>query len=130
FMAIIRSPYRLYDTLVDMKRYGILGNYIPAFGQIMGLMQYDLFHIYTVDAHTLLLIRNLNRFKETEFAQHFPVVSSVFQRLARRDIVYLAAIFHDIAKGRGGDHSELGAEDAIEFCRAHGFTERECKLVA
>lgn len=93
FMAIIRSPYRLYDTLVDMKRYGILGNYIPAFGQIMGLMQYDLFHIYTVDAHTLLLIRNLNRFKETEFAQHFPVVSSVFQRLARRDIVYLAAIF-------------------------------------
>jgi len=130
FMAIIRSPYRLYDTLVDMKRYGILGNYIPAFGQIMGLMQYDLFHIYTVDAHTLLLIRNLNRFKETEFAQQFPVVSSVFQRLARRDIVYLAAIFHDIAKGRGGDHSELGAEDAIEFCRAHGFTERECKLVA
>ncbi|WP_151831549.1 [protein-PII] uridylyltransferase [Acinetobacter ursingii] len=130
FMAIIRSPYRLYDTLVDMKRYGILGNYIPAFGQIMGLMQYDLFHIYTVDAHTLLLIRNLNRFKEPEFAQHFPVVSSVFQRLARRDIVYLAAIFHDIAKGRGGDHSELGAEDAIEFCRKHGFTERECKLVA
>ncbi|MDV2468849.1 [protein-PII] uridylyltransferase [Acinetobacter chinensis] len=130
FMAIIRSPHRLYDTLVAMKRYGVLGNYIPAFGQIMGLMQYDLFHIYTVDAHTLLLIRNLNRFKEPEFAKDFPVVSSVFQRLARRDIVYLAAIFHDIAKGRGGDHSELGAEDAIEFCRMHGFTERECNLVA
>lgn len=130
FMAIIRSPYRLYDTMVAMKRYGVLGNYIPAFGQIMGLMQYDLFHIYTVDAHTLLLLRNLNRFKEPEFAKEFPVVSSVFQRLARRDIVFLAALFHDIAKGRGGDHSELGAEDAIEFCRVHGFTERECKLVA
>ena len=130
FMSIIRSPYRLYDTLVAMKRYGVLGNYIPAFGQITGLMQYDLFHIYTVDAHTLLLLRNLNRFKEPEFAKDFPVVSSVFQRLARRDIVYLAAIFHDIAKGRGGDHSELGAVDAIEFCRTHGFTERECNLVA
>ncbi|AWL29115.1 [protein-PII] uridylyltransferase [Acinetobacter defluvii] len=130
FMAIIRSPYRLYDTMVAMKRYGVLGNYIPAFGQIMGLMQYDLFHIYTVDAHTLLLIRNLNRFKEPEFAKDYPVVSSVFQRLNRRDIVFLAALFHDIAKGRGGDHSELGALDAIEFCRAHGFTERECNLVA
>ncbi|OTG82404.1 [protein-PII] uridylyltransferase [Acinetobacter sp. ANC 4648] len=130
FMSIIRSPYRLYETLVAMKRYGVLGNYIPAFGQILGLMQYDLFHIYTVDAHTLLLIRNLTRFKEPEFAKDYPVVSSVFQRLVRRDIVLLAALFHDIAKGRGGDHSELGAADAIEFCRAHGFTERECNLVA
>ncbi|WP_445115492.1 [protein-PII] uridylyltransferase [Acinetobacter sp. WZC-1] len=130
FMAIIRSPYRLYDTLVSMKRYGVLGNYIPAFGQIMGLMQYDLFHIYTVDAHTLLLIRNLNRFREPEFARDYSVVSSVYQRLVRRDIVLLAALFHDIAKGRGGDHSELGAVDGVEFCRAHGFTERECNLVA
>lgn len=130
FMAIIRSPQRLYDTLVAMKRYGVLGNYIPAFGQIVGLMQYDLFHIYTVDAHTLLLLRNLSRFKAPEFAKDFPVVSSVFQRLARPDIVFLAALFHDIAKGRGGDHSELGAVDAIEFCRAHGFSERECQLVA
>ena len=130
FMAIIRSPYRLYETMVAMKRYGVLGAYIPAFGQIMGLMQYDLFHIYTVDAHTLLLLRNLNRFKDPEFTKDYPVVSSVFQRLARRDIVFLAALFHDIAKGRGGDHSELGAIDAIEFCRSHGFTERECNLVA
>ena len=130
FMSIIRAPHRLYETLVAMKRYGVLGNYIPAFGQITGLMQYDLFHIYTVDAHTLLLIRNLNRFKAPEFAKDFPVVSSVFQRLMRRDIVYLAALFHDIAKGRGGDHSELGAVDAIEFCRQHGFNERECQLVA
>ena len=130
FMAILRSPHRLYNTLVTMKRLGVLGNYIPAFGQITGLMQYDLFHIYTVDAHILLLLRNLSRFKEPEFAKDFPVVSSVFQRLARRDIIYLAAIFHDIAKGRRGDHSDLGAVDAIDFCRKHGFTERECNLVA
>lgn len=129
-MAILRSPQRLYETMVAMKRYGVLGHYIPSFGQIMGLMQYDLFHIYTVDAHTLLLIRNLSRFKEPAYAKDFPVVSSVFQRIVRHDIVYLAAIFHDIAKGRGGDHSELGATDAIHFCRAHGLTERECNLVA
>lgn len=130
FLAIIRSPYRLYDTLVAMRRYGVLGNYIPAFGQIMGLMQYDLFHIYTVDAHTLLLIRNLNRFSEPEFGKQYPVVCNVFQRLARKDIIFIAALFHDIAKGRGGDHSELGAEDAIEFCRAHGLSERDGKMVA
>ncbi|MFT4020378.1 MAG: [protein-PII] uridylyltransferase [Acinetobacter sp.] len=130
FMAIIRSATRLFETLTAMKRYGILGNYLPAFGQIMGLMQYDLFHIYTVDQHTLLLLRNLSRFQETEFTKQFPVVSSVYQRLPRRDIVMIAALFHDIAKGRGGDHSELGAEDAIEFCRHHGFTERESKLIA
>lgn len=130
FMQIIRSPTRLYETLVAMKRYGVLGNYIPAFGQIIGLMQYDLFHIYTVDAHTLLLLRNLNRFKEPEYAKDYPVVSSVFQRLQCKDIVLVAALFHDIAKGRGGDHSELGAADAIEFCYAHGFTEREANLVA
>ncbi|MDQ8953855.1 [protein-PII] uridylyltransferase [Acinetobacter rudis] len=131
FMAIIRGAnHRLYDTLLAMKRYGVLGTYIPAFGQIMGLMQYDLFHIYTVDAHTLLLIRNLNRFKDPVYTKDFPVVSSVYQRLLRRDIVMLAALFHDIAKGRGGDHSELGAHDAIEFCRKHGFSERECSLVA
>lgn len=130
FMAILRSPHGLYDTLVAMKRYGVLGHYIPAFGQIMGLMQYDLFHIYTVDAHTLLLIRNLNRFADVEFSKNYPVVSNVFQRLARKDIIFMAALFHDIAKGRGGDHSELGAEDAIEFCRLHGLTEREGKMVA
>ena len=130
FMAILRAPYHLYHTLHAMKRYGVLGKYIPAFGQIIGLMQYDLFHIYTVDAHTLLLIRNLRRFAKPEFANDFPVVNSVFQRLDRKEIVYLAAIFHDIAKGRGGDHSELGAVDAIEFCRDHGLTEREAKIVA
>ncbi|TXJ09783.1 MAG: [protein-PII] uridylyltransferase [Acinetobacter sp.] len=130
FLAIIRSPYRLYDTMVAMKRYGVLGQYIPVFGNIIGLMQYDLFHIYTVDAHTLLLIRHLSRFSEAETSKHFPVVSHVFQRIQRKDILFLAALFHDIAKGRGGDHSELGAIDAIAFCRQHGLSERDSKMVA
>ncbi|MEC7120900.1 MAG: [protein-PII] uridylyltransferase, partial [Pseudomonadota bacterium] len=130
FMAILRAPFRLYETLRAMKRYGVLGQYLPAFGQIIGLMQYDLFHIYTVDAHTLLLIRNLRRFADPEFEDAFPVVSPVFKRLERKEIVYLAAIFHDIAKGRGGDHSELGAADAIAFCTAHGLSPRDANTVA
>jgi [protein-PII] uridylyltransferase len=130
FMRIIRTPHQLYDTLLAMKRYGVLGHYIPAFGQITGLMQYDLFHIYTVDAHTLLLIRNLNRFADPAFSQRYPVVCNVFQRLEHKEVIYLAALFHDIAKGRGGDHSKLGADDAMEFCRQHGLPERDGKLVA
>lgn len=130
FMAILRAPFRLYETLRAMKRYGVLGNYLPAFGQIIGLMQYDLFHIYTVDAHTLLLARNLRRFADPAFEEAYPVVSPVFKRLERKEIVYIAALFHDIAKGRGGDHSELGAADAIEFCMAHGLSARDASIVA
>lgn len=129
FMAILRAPYRLYETFHAMKRYGVLGHYLPAFGQIIGLMQYDLFHIYTVDAHTLILLRNLQRLADSSYAQDFPVAATVFKRLDRKEIVYLAAIFHDIAKGRGGDHSELGAEDAQTFCLAHGLSQREANLV-
>ncbi len=130
FMKILRESTHLYRTLSEMKRYGILGQYIPAFGQIIGLMQYDLFHIYTVDQHTLLLLRNLERFKNPQFAKDFPIVSSVYQRLNNPDIVLLAALFHDIAKGRGGDHSELGATDAIEFCKNHGFNEVDTHTIA
>lgn len=130
FMKILREAPDVYFILSEMKRYGILGHYIPAFGQVIGLMQYDLFHIYTVDQHTLLLVRNLGRFKDPEFAKDFPIVSSVYQRLKRRDIVMMAALFHDIAKGRGGDHSELGALDARKFCAEHGFTADECETVA
>ncbi len=130
FMAILRAPCQLYTTLLAMKRYGVLGRYLPVFGQIIGLMQYDLFHIYTVDYHTLLLIRNLRRFAEDDFKAQFPVVAPVFARLDRQEIVYVAALFHDIAKGRGGDHSALGAEDALAFCAQHGLSRREAGIVA
>jgi [protein-PII] uridylyltransferase len=130
FMAIIRGRYHLYETFQAMKRYGVLGKYLPAFGQIVGLMQYDLFHIYTVDMHTLILLRNLQRFGGEQAAEEFPVVSQIYQRLDRKDIIYLAALFHDIAKGRGGDHSELGALDANVFCLEHGLTQREANIVS
>lgn len=131
FLDILRAnPTHLYQIFVVMKRYGVLGQYLPAFGQIIGLMQYDLFHIYTVDAHSLLLFRNLIRFSSAEFAQHFPVVSAVYQQIPRYDLLFLAALFHDIAKGRHGDHSVLGAEDALAFCRLHGLSEYDSQFVA
>lgn len=130
FMAIIRGRHHLYETFQAMKRFGVLGRYLPAFGQIIGLMQYDLFHIYTVDMHTLILLRNLQRFADPKFEETFPVVSYIYNRLDRKDIIYLAALFHDIAKGRGGDHSELGAEDANIFCLSHGLTQREANIVS
>lgn len=98
FMAIIRSPHRLCN-MVAMKRYGVLGNYIPAFGQIIGLMQYDNFHIYTVDAHTLLLIRNLNRFKTPGLPKTFLWSVQFFSVLHAEILSIYCAIFHDIAKG-------------------------------
>ncbi len=130
FMRILAAPTGLFALLKNMKRYGILGQYLPAFGKIIGLMQYDLFHIYTVDAHTLVLVRNLQRFSKPEYAAEFPHVSEVYQRQPRKDLLILAAMFHDIAKGRGGDHSELGALDAITFCLAHGLNIRDAKIVA
>ena len=99
-----------------MNRYGLLAAYIPAFGNIVGRMQYDLFHVYTVDQHTLFVVRNLRRFAYGKYRERFPHARKVFKRIAKPELLYLAAIFHDIAKGRGGDHSELGAVDARAFC--------------
>jgi [protein-PII] uridylyltransferase len=112
-----------------MNRYGVLGNYIPSFAQVTGLMQYDLFHRYTVDAHTLFLIRILHRFTDDRFQQDFPLVSAIFQRIERKEILVLAAMFHDIAKGRGGNHSELGQTESIEFCLKHGMSLADANLV-
>lgn len=130
FLQIMQYPDRLYWVLSHMHRYGVLNQYIPAFSKITGLMQYDLFHIYTVDAHTLKLLKHLNRFNDADFSQQFPVVSHVYQRLKRKDLLALAVLFHDIAKGRDGDHCDLGAIDALQFCREHGLPERECKFIA
>jgi [protein-PII] uridylyltransferase len=112
-----------------MSRYGILGRYLPAYGQIVGQMQHDLFHSYTVDAHTLLVIENMRRFLLPENDERFPVTSRVARRLPKIELLYLAGLFHDIGKGRGGDHSELGAVDAREFCEEHGLSRRDTNLV-
>ncbi|HET8731650.1 MAG TPA: [protein-PII] uridylyltransferase [Moraxellaceae bacterium] len=130
FMELLRCKHALFSSLRRMKRYGILGRYIPAFGAIIGQMQYDLFHIYTVDAHTLLVLKNMRRFRYPEVEEKYPVVAKVAQRLPKIELLYLAGLFHDIAKGRGGDHSELGAVDAHEFCLHHGLGKWDANLVA
>jgi [protein-PII] uridylyltransferase len=129
FMRIMRSE-RLTWTLRRMSRYGVLGRYIPAFGRIVGQMQHDLFHVYTVDEHILMVVRNLRRFRLPRFDPEYPFCSQLMQEFDRVEVLYLAALFHDIAKGRGGDHSRLGAQDAARFCRAHGMPSADAKLVA
>ena len=130
FMELMRYPEKLPEVLRRMRYYGILSRYIPEFGAIMGLMQHDLFHIYTVDAHTLQLIRNITRFYTGVIEEDYPIVTRLTQRLPKIELLYLAALFHDIAKGRGGDHSELGAVDAYNFCKHHRLPEYDARLVS
>jgi [protein-PII] uridylyltransferase len=129
FLEILRSPNKMTRQLRRMTRYGILGDYLPEFGRIMGQMQHDLFHTYTVDAHTLEVIKNARRFQLPELDEKFPVSSRVARRLRKNELLYIAALFHDIGKGRGGDHSELGAVDAQRFCESHGLDEKDTELV-
>jgi [protein-PII] uridylyltransferase len=129
FFEIIRQPRGLTHALRNMNRYGILGAYIPAFGRIIGQMQYDLFHVYTVDQHTIFVIRNLRRFNMTEHVNEFPFCSKIAQTLPKPELLYLAGLFHDIAKGRGGDHSQLGELEALHFCESHGLSDYDARLV-
>ena len=129
FMAILRQPKGLTHELRRMNRYGILAKYLPAFGKIVGQMQYDLFHVYTVDEHTLFVVRNLRRMMVDEFKDELPHCHTVIKKISKPEILYLAGLFHDIAKGRGGDHSELGATDAMQFCLSHGMSEHDADQV-
>jgi [protein-PII] uridylyltransferase len=130
FIEILCAPVGVTHELRRMNLYGVLGRYIPSFGRVVGRMQYDLFHAYTVDAHTLFVVSNLRRLAMPKFNDEFPAVSQIMQSLPRQEIAYLAALFHDIAKGRGGDHSELGAVDAEAFCLEQGLGRYEARLVA
>ncbi len=130
FMNILRSPTRVIHELQRMHRYDILGRYIPAFGRIVGQMQHDLYHVYTVDEHILKVVRNVRRFAVPELAHEFPLCSRLMSEFEKPELLYLAGLFHDIAKGRGGDHSDLGKVDAHRFCKAHGLEPADCDLVA
>jgi [protein-PII] uridylyltransferase len=130
FLEILRSPVGVTHELRRMNTYGVLGRYIPAFGRVVGRMQYDLFHAYTVDAHTLFVVSNLRRFAIPRYDHELPEASRVMQQLPRQEVAYLAALFHDLAKGRGGDHSELGAVDAEAFCLEQGLSPYDARLVA
>jgi len=129
FMEILRQPQGVLHALRRMNQYGILGRYLPAFGRIVGQMQHDLFHVYTVDEHILMVVRNLRRFAAPEYAQEIPLCSRLMGEFARPEVLYVAGLFHDIAKGRGGDHSQLGRKDARAFCVQHQLGNADTSLI-
>jgi [protein-PII] uridylyltransferase len=129
FMDILRQSEGLTHALRRMNQYGILGAYIPAFGRIVGQMQHDLFHVYTVDEHIMMVVRNLRRFEIAKHADEVPLCNKLMAEFARPYVIYVAGLFHDIAKGRGGDHAELGKKDALQFCRRHKISRDDTDLV-
>nr|UOZ97346.1 Bifunctional uridylyltransferase/uridylyl-removing enzyme [Cupriavidus sp.] len=120
-IKIFQEPRGIVHALRIMNNLGILGRMLPVFRRIVGQMQHDLFHVYTVDQHILQVIRNLRRFTMTEHAHEFPLLTELMAETAAPWKLYLAALFHDIAKGRGGDHSELGVHEVEVFCRDFGL---------
>jgi [protein-PII] uridylyltransferase len=130
FMEILRQSHGVTQQLRLMNAYGVLPAYLPEFGHIVGRMQYDLFHAYTVDQHILFVVRNLRRFYLPQFERELPNCSAIMERLPKPELLYVAGLYHDIAKGRGGDHSELGAQDAERFCLQHGLSSFDTRLVA
>jgi len=130
FMEIIRQPRRVGHELRRMHRYGVLSAYLPLIAKVEGLMQFDLFHVYTVDEHTLQVVKFMRFFGLDEYREKYSRCHHLIHVIPKREILYIAGLFHDIAKGRGGDHSELGAIDAYKFCRQHAMSEYDAKLVS
>jgi [protein-PII] uridylyltransferase len=128
FLKLFQQKH-LIHPMRRMNQFDILGRYLPAFGHIVGQMQHDLFHVYTVDQHILQVMSNLRRFAMPEFAHEYPFCSRLMTGFENRWLLYIAALFHDIAKGRGGDHSQLGKKDAARFCRDHGIADSDADLV-
>jgi len=129
FMHLFRHGQGLTHGLRRMNQMDILGRYLPAFGRIVGQMQHDLFHVYTVDEHILMVVRNLRRASLPEYAHEFPLSSRLIGQFKNPHLLLLAGLFHDIAKGRGGDHSLLGQRDALRFCHQHGITPDDTALI-
>jgi len=130
FIGMFRYGSGLTHALRRMNRYDVLGRYLPVFGRIVGRMQHDLFHVYTVDEHILMVVRNLRRFAVESMAHEYPLCSRLMSEFERPELLYIAGLFHDIAKGRGGDHSTLGMADARRFCLNHGLGEDDTALVS
>jgi len=129
FMDILRQRAGVTHELRRMNTYGVLAAYIPEFNEIVGQMQHDLFHVYTVDQHTLFVIRNIRRYTVKEFSDEFPLCSAIIKNIAKQEILTLAGLFHDISKGQGGDHSTLGAKVAFDFCQNHNLSKYDSELV-
>lgn len=129
FLSILKSNDKVNRSLRIMNKCNLIGAYIPAFGKIVSQMQHDLFHIYTVDEHILNVIRNLRRFSKVELKHEFPDCYDLFKDYTHKHVLYLAALFHDIAKGRGGDHSELGAKDVDAFSKLNHLSAHDQSLI-
>lgn len=130
FLDLFKCKSGIHRNLRRMNRYGVLGKYLPVFGHIVGQMQYDLFHIYTVDAHTLHLIKHLRKLSHPKMVEKFPLPSKIFSKLPKPELIYLAGLFHDIGKGRGGDHSEIGAKEVRAFGKLHQLPQQDIDLIA
>ena len=130
FMELFRQPQGITHQLWNMNQYGVLAAYLPHFANIVARMQYDLFHIYTVDAHTLFVIRNLRLFSLDKHRDELPFCNEIFVFIHKPEILYIAALFHDIAKGMDGDHSMLGESLVTAFCQQHDFSSHDRRLTA
>ena len=129
FLEILRTPQGITHAVRGMNQTSVLGRYLPNFRRIIGQMQHDLFHVYTVDQHILMVVRNVRRFTMSEHAHEYPFCSQLMANFAQPWLLYVAALFHDIAKGRGGDHSQLGMVDARQFCSEHRMSRDDSELV-
>ncbi len=130
FMAILKESEDAGRFIEKMHRYGVLSAYLPIFSRIVGRKQYDMFHAYTVDAHILFVVGNISRVFFAEHSERFPLCNRLVQAIPKIEVLYVAALFHDIAKGRGGDHSNLGTVDAEEFCHTHNLSDYDTRLVS
>lgn len=130
FLRLLRSPHQLAVTFRRMSRYSVLGRYIPEFADIVGQSQFDLFHAFPVDVHTLNVVANIHQFGIAGLSKDTPIAASIYRNLSRPELLLIAGFFHDIAKGRGGDHSELGAVSVANFARSHGYNDSDVELLS
>ncbi|WP_375751103.1 bifunctional uridylyltransferase/uridylyl-removing protein GlnD [Vibrio sp. HN007] len=130
FLDLCRHPNALHKAFSLMHKLGVLAAYLPQWSQIVGQMQFDLFHVYTVDEHSMRLLKNIHAFSFAENHNRHPICCEVYPKMQKKELLIIAAIFHDIGKGRGGDHSEIGAVEAYDFCLELGLSKPEAKLVS